>query len=129
MSTVTDIRMSVTMSRSSMKPGRGVTRAITIASTATGTAISRSVETGIIFKNPPGCGNAFAGVIWSVGESPVHEFEDIGQDFRYRAIQMRRNLLSDIHGFVQRLRQRWVLDDRNVVFECNPSDAQREVIL
>ena len=42
-STVTDIMMSVTISRSSRKPGSGVISAITMASTAIGTAISPSI--------------------------------------------------------------------------------------
>ena len=39
-STITDIMMSVTISRSSRKPGIGVISAITMASTASGTANS-----------------------------------------------------------------------------------------
>ena len=45
--TITDIMMSVTIKMSSMKPGRGVIRAMTIASTAIGTPRSLAPEKSI----------------------------------------------------------------------------------
>ena len=45
-STITDIRMSVTISRSSTKPGSGVISATTMPSTASGTAICAELRRG-----------------------------------------------------------------------------------
>src|SRR5579864_6487881 len=100
--------MSVTIRRSSTKRGSGVISAITIARTASGTAISLSTPSGSACTHrgsPDGAGIALAGVILS-RQPPVHEFEDVGQDLRHRPVQMRRNLLPHLHRFVERLRQR-----------------------
>ena len=66
-STVTDIRMSVTISRSSTKPGSGVIRATTMPSTASGTAISAERRSSGSACHPAGqragAGMALAGVM------------------------------------------------------------------
>src|SRR5690242_12847901 len=79
--TVTDARMSVTIRRSRMKPGRGVIRAMTIARTAIGTAISRRSSRGRarIQAGLAEAGMALAGVTDLLAS--FHEFEDVGQDF------------------------------------------------
>src|SRR5271157_4095904 len=95
--TMTDISRSVTISRSITKGGRGVMSAITIASTAMGTAISFSMATGMAcfhwngapgapLGGRPGIAMALAGVMVLTWEPPVHELEDVGQDFGHRAV-------------------------------------------
>src|ERR1019366_3144177 len=107
--TVIDIRRSVTISRSSTKPGIGVISAITIPSTASGTANWRNSSSARARAQPgalPAAGNpagavmVLAGVMCLAGESPVHEFENVCQDLRHRAVQMRRDLLPDFHRLV-----------------------------
>ena len=100
--TITDIMMSAAISRSSRNAGSGVISATTIASTASGTAISlraASGEPAAAHLAVAGAAMAFAGVI-SAWQPPIHEFEDVGQDLRHRAVEMRRDFLPDIHGFV-----------------------------
>src|SRR5260370_29486624 len=125
--------MSTTINRSSRKPGRGVISAITIASTASGTASWPSVSSGRLLtqsgQSPAGLGAAMAldGVTLA-GHPSVHQFENISQDLGYRAIEMRRNFLADLDRFVERLRQRRIFDDRHLVLDGLLADAQRQAI-
>src|SRR5664279_517527 len=104
-STITDTRMSVTINRSRTNFGSGVIRAITMASTANGTTSSPNVSMGrfsIHFGRlpaVPGAAMALAGVMLSRHPS-VHESENVGQNFRHRPVQVRRDLLPDFDGFV-----------------------------
>src|ERR1035438_3520541 len=136
--TVIDISRSVTISRSSTKPGSGVISAITIPSTASGTANWRNSSSAgarpqpgdpAAAGNPAGAAMVFAGVMSLAGEPPVHEFEDVRQNLRHRAVQMRRDLLPHFHRLVQRLRQRRILDDRYLVFHGLLPDPQRQIVL
>src|ERR1019366_2964138 len=103
-STITDTRMSVTIRKSRTSAGSGVISAITMASTASGTTSPPSVSMGrssIHFGRLlalPGAAMAFAGVTLSRHPS-VHEFENVGQDFGHRAVEMRRDLLPHFHRF------------------------------
>src|SRR5208283_94871 len=142
--TVIDISRSVT------KGGSGVMSAITIASTAMGTAISPSMVSGTACFHwnpasgaapaaaaalplgpgtPPGLAMALAGVIVLTWEPSVHQLENVGQDFGHRAVEMRRNLLAHLHRLVEGLRQGRVLDDGNLVFHGLLADAQGQVVL
>src|ERR1035438_9509457 len=98
---MTDIRMSVAISRSMMNPGRGVISAITMPSTAIGT-VSSPISVNAAGPSQParGAAMALAGVI-SAWQLPVHELENVGEDLRHRAVQMRRNLLSDLDRLVE----------------------------
>src|SRR5579862_6944087 len=138
MSTVTDTMMSATISRSRIKPGRGVIRAITMPRTATGTAISRSMFKGralshgaetAFWPGRPGAATGFAGDIGLPGEPSVHEFEDIRQDFGHGAIEVRGNLLAHVDHFVERLRERGVLDDGDLVVDGDLADAPGQIVL
>src|SRR6202167_881929 len=119
--------MSVTISRSRMNPGSGVISATTIASTASGTASSLSVLRDAAANRFVFLGGASAGaeVISSTGEPAVHELVDVSQNLRYRAIQLRRNLLSHFGRLVERLRQRRILHDRHLILDGLLFDAQR----
>src|ERR1700722_6110824 len=122
--------MSVTISRSSTKPGSGVMSATTIASTASGTASSLSALSGMpanIFETL-GAVSALAGLITLTRQLSVHQFVYVGQNFGHRAIELRRNLLPDLSRFVERLRQRRVLDNRHLVFDGPLLDAQRQIV-
>src|SRR5260370_16666217 len=133
-STTTETRISITISKSRRNPGSGVIRAITMASIASGTTSSPSVSMGrfsIHFGRllaVPGAAMAFDGVMLSRHPS-VHELENVGQNFGHRAVQMRRNLLSDFDRFVERLRQRRILDDRHLVLDRLLPDAHCQVVL
>src|ERR1035441_2059884 len=134
--TVIEISRSVTISRSNTKPGSGVISAITIPSTASGTANwrnSSSARPRAPPGDPPAAGNpagaamVLAGVMSLAGEPPVHEFENVRQDLRHGAVQMRRDLLPHFHQLVQRLRQRRILDDRHLVFHSPLTDRQGHI--
>src|ERR1035438_7546262 len=43
-----------------------------------------------------GAGIALAGVMALTWEPPVHEFEDVSQNLRHGAVQVRRDLLADV---------------------------------
>src|ERR1035441_6840125 len=98
-STITDTRMSVTIRKSRTNPGSGVISAITMASIASGTTSSPSVSMGrsrIHFGRMlavPGAAMALEGVLLS-RHPPVHEFENVGQDLGYRAVEMRRDQIG-----------------------------------
>src|ERR1017187_6354213 len=125
--TITDTRMSVTIRKSRIIPGSGVINAITMASTAKGTSSPPSGSMGRFSFHfgrlaVPGAAIALEGVMLSRHPS-VHEFENVGQDFGHRAVEMRRNLLPDFDRFVKRLRQRRILDDRHLVLDRLLPDA------
>ncbi len=69
-----------------------------MASTASGTAIWRSASSGKppIHPGSAGAGIALAGVMALTWEPPVHEFEDVSQNLRHGAVQVRRDLLADV---------------------------------
>src|ERR1700722_12858861 len=121
--------MSVTISRSSTKPGSGVISATTIASTASGTASSLSALSGMPANilETLGAVSALAGLIALTRQLSVHKFVDIGQNFRHCTIKLRRNFLPHFGRFVERLRQRRVLDNRHLIFDGLLLDAQRQV--
>src|ERR1035438_4837621 len=130
--TVTDIRMSVTISRSSTKLGSGVISAMTIPSTAMGTASWLSSSSGSARTqagSAPGGAIVLAGVIGLSRQFAVHEFVNVSQNLRHRAVEVRRNLLSHFHRLIQRARQRRIFDDRDLVLDGPLTDAQRQVIL
>ena len=59
----------------------------------------------------------------------MHQFVNVGQHFGDGPVEMLRNLLADIGGLVQRLGQRLILDDRDLVIEGDLADPQRQVVL
>ena len=59
----------------------------------------------------------------------MHEFVNVSQNLRHRAVEVRRNLLSHFHRLIQRARQRRIFDDRDLVLDGPLTDAQRQVIL
>src|ERR1035438_1539139 len=132
--TITDTRMSVTIRKSSTNPGSGVISGITMASMASGTTSSPSVSRGRFSSHfgrlpaVPGAAMALVGVMLS-RHPPVHQLEDVGQNFGHRAVEMRRDLLADFDGFVKRLRQRRILHDRHLMLDRYLPDAQRQVVL
>src|SRR5690242_2796966 len=131
--TVSDIRMSETINRSSTNLGSGAMSAITMAITPSGTAIS-PIESHGRDSIHLGCGGAraLAGVMTlpvSGRQPPMHQLEDVGEDFGHRAVQVRRNFLADFDGLIERLRQRRVLDDGNLVFHGALADAQGQIVL
>src|SRR5215471_11765794 len=132
--TMTEMRMSTTINRSSTNPGSGVISATTIASMAIGTTNWPSVSIGrsvIHFgRLPPDAGGAmvFEGVMLSRLPS-VHQFEDVCQDLRHGSIKMRWNLLSDLDALVERLCQWRILDDRHLMLDRLLAYAQRQEVL
>src|SRR6202042_258981 len=59
----------------------------------------------------------------------AHEFEDVSEDFSNRAIQVRGDLLSNVHGFVQCLGQWRILNDRDLIFDRALPNARRQIVL
>src|ERR1035441_1163712 len=160
--TTVDIMMSVTIRTSSMKPGSGVIKAITMPRTAMGTPSSfqlvnasfHGAGAAIAFACAANL-HSFASHAWSRRSSPaipklaplenvsrgvstrqarvpaprpffdsdnvsctspaIHQLEDVGQHFGHGAIELRRNFLSHVDGLIQRLRQRGIFDERNLV--------------
>src|SRR5437016_4606180 len=123
------MRISVTISRSRMKRGSGVMSANTIPSTASGTAISPRLDRGRNSDHFHGGVKALEGVINSARQPPIHELEDVGQNLGHGAIEMRRNLLADLYGFVKRLRQGLVFDDGHLIFYAPLTNAKGQVVL
>src|ERR1043166_1668836 len=121
MSTVTDTRRSITISRSSTKPGSGVISATTMPSTASGTAISPSMPPVRVCSHlrpeDPGAARVLEGVIVSARQLSVHQLEYVGQNLGYRAVEVRRDLLPHVDGLIKRPRQRWIFDDRHLVLD------------
>src|SRR6202030_423846 len=98
---MTASRRSAAIRRSSTKRGSGVISAITIASTASGTTISPREESGKACDHFQGAGETvFDGVIDSARQLSVHQLENVGQNFGHGAVEMRRDILADIDGFV-----------------------------
>src|SRR6185437_13616723 len=112
------MRMSKTISRSRMKPGRGVINATTIARTAMGTARPVQAEVGTDLSQVnrlDGAAGVGVAVIGSPRQPALHEFEDVGENLGHGAIKVRGNFLAGFDGLVQRLRQRRVFDHWDLV--------------
>src|ERR1043166_1790140 len=126
--------MSMTMRKSSTKGGSGVISAITMPSTASGTAISPSMPEASACAHlarpaRAGAGIAFAEIIRLTGEPPVHELEYVRQNLGHGPVELRRDLLADVDRRIQRSRQRRILDDRHLMFDGFLPDAQRQIVL
>src|SRR5579875_3451441 len=135
MSTMTDIMMSSTINRSSNAGGTGVINAITIASTATGTVNSVRFGSAILARLFGAAAMACAGADIIPVTPPsllrqfmAHQSVDIGQDFRYCLVKLKRYRTPYFRGFIEGSGERWILHDRHLMLGGDLPDAKRQPI-